>query len=48
MPPYTPETLAARWDCSAETVRAMVRRGAGISALRRDSDSRILCGARRS
>jgi excisionase family DNA binding protein len=26
-PPYTPETLALRWDCSAETVRQMVRDG---------------------
>ncbi|WP_143092441.1 helix-turn-helix domain-containing protein [Sulfitobacter brevis] len=25
--PFTPETLAARWDCSAETVRQMVHRG---------------------
>ena len=25
--PYTPELLAERWDCSAETVRAMVRSG---------------------
>ena len=24
--PYTPETLAQRWHCSAETVRDMVRR----------------------
>lgn len=26
-PPYTPEKLAERWSCSAETVRAMIRRG---------------------
>ena len=25
--PYTPELLAECWDCSAETVRAMVRSG---------------------
>ncbi|WP_121068292.1 helix-turn-helix domain-containing protein [Chachezhania antarctica] len=25
--PYTPEQLAVRWDCSAETVRAMIRSG---------------------
>ncbi|MFV0245142.1 MAG: helix-turn-helix domain-containing protein [Qingshengfaniella sp.] len=25
--PYTPELLADRWDCSAETVRDMIRRG---------------------
>ncbi|WP_394355396.1 helix-turn-helix domain-containing protein [Halocynthiibacter styelae] len=25
--PFTPETLAARWDCSAETIRAMIRDG---------------------
>ena len=25
--PYTPETLAERWQCSAETVRAMCRSG---------------------
>lgn len=25
--PFTPETLAERWQCSAETVRQMVRDG---------------------
>ena len=25
--PYTPDTLAARWECSAETIRQMVHRG---------------------
>lgn len=25
--PYTPEMLAERWDCSADTVRAMIRGG---------------------
>ncbi|MBL3672275.1 excisionase family DNA-binding protein [Paracoccus aerius] len=25
--PYTPGTLAERWGCSAETIRAMIRRG---------------------
>lgn len=25
--PFTPEILAARWQCSAETVRQMVKRG---------------------
>lgn len=25
--PYTPETLAERWQCSAETVRQLVHRG---------------------
>ncbi|WP_108500505.1 helix-turn-helix domain-containing protein [Paracoccus indicus] len=25
--PYTPEMLADRWDCSGETVRAMIRSG---------------------
>ena len=25
--PYTPETLAERWACSAETIRAMCRTG---------------------
>ena len=25
--PYTPEMLADRWDCSPETVRAMIRSG---------------------
>ncbi|MGK7663332.1 MULTISPECIES: helix-turn-helix domain-containing protein [unclassified Marinovum] len=26
--PFTPDTLAARWDCSAETVRQLFKRGA--------------------
>lgn len=25
--PFTPQSLAARWDCSAEKIRAMVRAG---------------------
>ena len=25
--PYTPDELAARWECSAETVRGLVKRG---------------------
>jgi excisionase family DNA binding protein len=25
--PYSPETLAERWECSAEHIRAMYRRG---------------------
>lgn len=25
--PFTPETLAEHWDCSAETIRQMVSRG---------------------
>lgn len=25
--PFTPDTLAERWRCSAETIRAMIRRG---------------------
>lgn len=25
--PYTPETLAERWGCSAETIRQMVKAG---------------------
>ena len=25
--PYTPETLAERWDCSAEKIRQMCHRG---------------------
>jgi len=25
--PFTPETLADRWDCSAETVRQLVKAG---------------------
>lgn len=25
--PYTPDTLAARWQCSAETVRQLIKRG---------------------
>lgn len=25
--PYSPETLAARWSCSSETVRQMCKRG---------------------
>lgn len=25
--PYTPEALAERWQCSAETIRAMCRQG---------------------
>ena len=25
--PFTPDTLAARWFCSAETIRQMVKRG---------------------
>jgi excisionase family DNA binding protein len=25
--PFSPETLAARWGCSSETIRAMCRRG---------------------
>lgn len=27
MKAYTVESLAERWDCHAETVRAMIRRG---------------------
>jgi len=25
--PFTPDGLADRWDCSAETIRQMVKRG---------------------
>lgn len=25
--PFTPEALAERWDCSAETIRQMIHRG---------------------
>ena len=25
--PFTPDTLAERWRCSAETIRGMIRRG---------------------
>lgn len=25
--PFTPDQLAERWDCSAETIRQMVKRG---------------------
>lgn len=25
--PFTPEALADRWDCSAETIRQMIHRG---------------------
>ena len=25
--PYTPQELATRWQCSAETIRQMVKRG---------------------
>ncbi|WP_127045186.1 helix-turn-helix domain-containing protein [Pseudorhodobacter sp. E13] len=25
--PYTPDTLAARWQCSAETVRNLIKQG---------------------
>lgn len=27
MRPYTPDSLAERWQCSAETVRQMIKRG---------------------
>ncbi|WP_366140161.1 excisionase family DNA-binding protein [uncultured Marivita sp.] len=26
-PPFTPDTLAARWGCSSETIRQMINRG---------------------
>lgn len=26
-PPFTPDTLAARWCCSSETIRQMINRG---------------------
>lgn len=26
-PPFTPDMLAERWQCSAETVRQLIKRG---------------------
>jgi excisionase family DNA binding protein len=39
-PPFSPETLAERWQCSPEKVRRMVKSG-GVAAFRLDRLIRI-------